>query len=225
MTLANGPAKARLTMLHPANAAIREETGLAPGAPDQKVKYLALSPSAKAREQKFIVAIVPQPADAAAAPPSVEPLAEPGALGVRVRSQGRVTEVYLNLNSDGRRMHLNSNSMIGGWETDAYLLALTRRASAGPTVAAAGVEGVARYFAVGCSYLRRGGQIAIDALSKVTAAIEPGRNVEVLLDGQPGVEVALAAFEKPAAVRVNGRPMTFAYESDRHTIRFRRERP
>ncbi len=121
VTLANGPAKARVTMLHPANPVVREEAGLAAGSPDQKVKYLALSTPGKPREQKLIVAIVPQPADAAAAPPTVESLSGPEALGVRVRSGERVTEVYLNLNSDGRRMHLNSNNVIGGWETDAYL--------------------------------------------------------------------------------------------------------
>jgi len=168
--LVNGPARARLIMLHPADPVLGEEDGLAADAPDRKVKYLKLTTPAKAREQKFIVAILPQLAASASPLPKVELLREANALGVRVTGPQRITEVYLNLQADGRRMHLNSNNMIAGWETDAYLVALTRPATAGP----AGVANVGRYFIAAGSYLRREGQGVFDSLTKATAVFQTG---------------------------------------------------
>jgi len=177
--LSNGAARASLKMLHPSNPVISEEIGLAADAPDKKVKYLRLSTPANAREQKFIVAIVLQTNDITASSPNVELLQETNALGARITSKDKITDVYLNLMADGRRMHANSNNTIRGWETDAYLLAMTR-----PAGAPADIENATRYFVVGCSYLRRNGQSALDSLSKVTAIFQPGENIEVLLHGQ-----------------------------------------
>jgi hypothetical protein len=52
-------------------------------------------------------------------------------------------------------MHENSNQTIAGWETDAYLLAVTRAPGE-----------ATRYFAACASYLRRGGRVLLDSLTK-----------------------------------------------------------
>jgi hypothetical protein len=213
--LSNGAAKASLKILHPSNPVITEEIGLAADAPDKKVKYLKLSTPANTREQKFIVAIVPRPNGVATFLPTVELLQERNALGARVTNKHKITDVYLNLQSDGRRMHVNSNNTINGWETDAYLLAMTR--PAGP---AADIKNVTRYFVVGCSYLRRNGQSALDSLSKVTAVFQPGKNVEALLHGQRHVEMAIVDLQKAAMLRVNNQTTPFKHDPDQRTLHF-----
>ncbi|MGH8692812.1 MAG: heparinase II/III family protein [Burkholderiales bacterium] len=214
----NGPARARVKMLFPEAPVIREEEGLAEKEPNRKVNYLAFSTSADAREQKFIVAIVPQP-PGNAAPPTVELLREPDALGVRVRGQGQITDVYLNLLADGRRTNQNSGNTIAGWETDAYLLALTRPAGS----AAATPENVTRYFVSAASYLRCKGQVVFHSLSKVEAAFAPGDNPEVLLEGQQRIEATLLSRQKPARLLVNGKPTLFERQPDQRTVRFRHD--
>ena len=181
--LANGKARAEIRFLFPDRTEAREERGLAPGSPDQSVSYLAFSPAIPAREQKFIVAIVPDREDRQAPLPSLEPLRGPEMIGVRIRHGQQVTSVYLNLQADGRRMHLNSNNVIEGWDTDAYLVVITRPASAEPGDAGA----VTRYFVACGSYLRSQGTVVLDSLSKVDAVWRPGKPTEVVIGGQANI--------------------------------------
>ncbi len=216
----NGPAKARVTMLFPEDPRVHEEQGLAAYDPEKKAAYLALSTKDASREQKFIVAIVPQPRDAAAPLPKVELLREPLALGVRVHRGDRITDVYLNLQSDGRLMHRNSINTIAGWETDAYLLALTRPAHS----AAANLDAVTRYFVSAASYLRKDGQTVLDSLSKVNAVFQPGEQMELLLDGQAKIDAKILSLREPAALQLNGHPTRFEYDSNLKVLRVRSAR-
>ncbi|MGH7944635.1 MAG: heparinase II/III family protein [Opitutaceae bacterium] len=213
----NGEAKASVKMLFPADPLIREEDGFAQNDPDRKVTYLAFATAAAALEQKFIVAIVPQPADGSPLAPKLELLREPLALGVRVRHGNTITDVYLNLQADGRRMHLNSNNTIAGWETDAYLFAVTRPAAS----AAATPENVTRYFVSAASYLRKDGQTVLHSLSKLEAVFQPGAQMEVLLEGQKRIAATLFSPGKPAALSVNGKAALFEHRPKERTIRFR----
>ena len=213
----NGQAKAVVKMLFPTDPIIHEEEGLAHNQPDIKVKYLAFATAAAAREQKFIVAVVPQPAEAGGPAPKLELLRSEDWLGVRMRSEQQITDVYLNLRADGRRMHRNSNHTIEGWETDAYLLALTRPAGSATTTP----ENVTRYFVSAGSYLRRDGQVVLHAVSKANAVFEPGAKMEVLIEGQKRLEATLFSPRKPVTLLVNGRPALFEHQPGQHTIRFR----
>ncbi len=215
----NGQAKANVKMLFPADPAIREEEGLAHNQPDVKVTYLAFATADTAREQKFIVAVAPQPAAAADPVPKLELLRGEDLLGVRVRSEREITDVYLNLRADGRRMHLNSNHTIEGWETDAYLLALTRPAGSATSTP----ENVTRYFVSAASYLRREGQVILHAVSKASAIIQPGAKMEVLIEGQKRIDATLFSPQKPATLLVNGQPAPFDHQPGQNTIRFRHD--
>ncbi|MGH7957186.1 MAG: hypothetical protein ACREH8_09250, partial [Opitutaceae bacterium] len=213
----NGAARAQVKMLFPENPEIREENGLNHNEPDVPVKFLACSNRTPAREQKFITVVTPVPRDGATRLPTVELLRETNALGVRVRRQNQITDVYLNLQADGRRMHLNSNNTIAGWETDAYLFALTRPAAAG----SASMENVTRYFVSAGSYLRRGGRVVLDSVSKVDALFRPGAEIDLHLNGQDTIDLAISADAKPARVNINGKPTSFRYTPDEKLARCR----
>lgn len=210
--LSNGPARAIFSMLHPPNPVVVRETGPALDDPDKSVDYLRLSAPDLGREQKFISVILPE---SGASSPQVTLLSGPDALGVRISTGEQVTEVYLNLLSDGRRMHLNSNNVIDGWETDAYLFGLTH-----PAGGRAAIENVTRYFLVGCSYVRRDGHPVLDSLSKVNAVFRPGKNIEMLLDGQPRMAIGLHNSAKPATLCVNGKAVPFNYIDRSQTLFF-----
>ncbi len=215
----NGPALARVTMLFPPEPVVREKAGLAPGRPDEPTTYLAFSPPEPAREQKFLVAIVPQPVDRAADVPQVELLREPGVVGARVRTRTEVTDVYLNLEADGRRMHFNSHQSIAGWDTDAYMLGLTRSVDE----ATANPENVSRYFVVFGSYLRHRGVAILDCFSKFTAVHRPGVDAEVVVHSQPGAELSFFVGARPRSLRVNGAETEFAYDASKSAISFVRQ--
>jgi len=138
-------------------------------------------------------------------------------IGVRLKQQGEVTDVYLNLQADGRRMHVNSNNVIDGWDTDAYLLALTRPAGARES----DPDTVTRYFVACGSYLRQGGRPVLDSLSKVDAVWRPGARTEILISGQDDIEAAVGANRRPESLTVNGKPAEFRFSAGRQLAAFR----
>ncbi|MGH9666068.1 MAG: hypothetical protein ACRD9L_16715, partial [Bryobacteraceae bacterium] len=181
VALTNGSARARIQFLEPADLEARELQGLAEHDPDRKIPYLAFRTRQPARVQKFITAILPYPADASQGAATVQsaPAGE-NSLGVRIERGSMVTDVYLNLQADGRRMHQNSNTAIAGWETDAYLLGWTR-----PRERVDDPQAVSRFFVSCASYLRREGRIYLDSLSKVEAVWQPGKPATAQVIGQP----------------------------------------
>ncbi|MGH9847029.1 MAG: hypothetical protein ACREEM_50680, partial [Blastocatellia bacterium] len=109
---------------------------------------------------------------------------------------------------------------IEGWETDAYLLALTRPAGS----ATATPENVTRYFVSAASYLRRDGQVVLHAVSKANAiftAGQPGAKLEVLIEGQKRLEATLFSPRNPVTLLVNGKAAPFEHQPKERTIRFR----
>jgi len=114
-------------------------------------------------------------------------------------------------------MHVNSNNVMDGWETDAYLLALTRPASA-----AGGDPDQITRCVVSCgSYLRRDATILLDSLSKVDALFRSGRKTEVWLRGQNVMELALRCPDRPDALVVNDHAEAFTYDAKERLVRFR----
>ncbi len=57
--------------------------------------------------------------------PEIERRKGDGWIGVRIKSHGKITDVYINQLADGRLMHMNSWINPDGWNTDAYITALT----------------------------------------------------------------------------------------------------
>jgi hypothetical protein len=238
--LENDRAKAEVRFLYPSKLAVREDEGLADHRPDQKLKYLVFSAESGFRDQKIVTAIIPHPVDGSSATPVVELLGsrDSGAdvqavrgaaagrrpissgldqIGVRIRHGGDITDVYLNINADGRRMHVNTDNTLGGWDTDAYLLALTRSASS----AEAEPDNVSRCFVACGSYLRKRGKVVLSSLSKIDAAVCPGRAPEIAVRSPEAVDGEILASSGTNSVRVNGAAVPARYDSRRQLASFR----
>ena len=165
LILSNEDAKVVVRPLFPPGMQVVEKEGLRDHNPDRKVTYLAFSPEGKMREAKFVVALVPMRKTDVGLMPRDRITTDNNAIGVRIRDDKTITDVWLNLMADGRRMHRNSNNVIEGWDTDAYLLALTRPVGADES----DPDSVTRCFVACGSYLRKNGKVTLHSLSKVDA--------------------------------------------------------
>lgn len=218
LRLVNGETcQALVQPLFPENMELVPKKGLKDHDPDTEVEYLAFTPRESLREAKFMMAIIPIPPDATQPKPVLTKWQGDEALGVRIRTADQITDVYLNLRADGRKMHRNSCQVLEGWETDAYLLAITRSADADSK----DLEAVERVFMASGSYVRREGRVLVDALSKVFAVFAPGQeNLEVAMSGQPLVKLALHTPVRPRRVLVNGVVVQSRYEDQTGLVRF-----
>lgn len=101
-------------------------------------------------------------------------------IGVRVKNNGKITDIFINQQADGRLMHLNSWIYPDGWETDAYMLAVSY--PEGKTAREA--EDI---FICHGSKLKRDGKLWFSSLAKQTLAGKNlgKRNQEIKVVGQP----------------------------------------
>ncbi|MBW7991842.1 MAG: hypothetical protein FVQ84_17740 [Planctomycetes bacterium] len=169
--LSNGDARAVVLPLFPEEINVTEKKGLKDHDPDTEVTYLALSPEEVGRENKFITAVLPLDHGDKEPKVQIERLRANDAIGVRLSEGEMVTDVYLNLQADGRKMHRNSCNIIDGWDTDAYMFAVTRPKGADKN----DPDSVVRYFVACGSYLRRDGKVVLDSLSKVYTVFVPNK--------------------------------------------------
>jgi hypothetical protein len=219
LLVANGNrSQARVYPLFPEHQVVTEKEGLKDHEPDTKVTYLSLGPTNLCREIKFVTAIVPLPVDPNESIPVITPFQGPEFLGVTLRSRDRVTDVFLNLRADGRKMHRNSCHVLRGWETDAYLLGLTRSITADPN----NPQAVERCFVACGSYVRNQGQVLLDSLSKLYAAFTIRQTAgEAALSGQPVLAAALWNPQPPQSWRLNGAPAVWTYDPKSRMVHLR----
>lgn len=195
----NGEASVDVTHLFPQDLVIQEKEGLADHAPDTKVTYLSFETSESVAEAKFITAAIPVEPEKPL--PVVTALEGHEMLGVRIRLGGKQTDVYLNLRADGRIMHQNCIRKLHGWETDAYLLAITRPEGADED----DWTNVERCFIGYGSVLRHSGHTLFASLSRATACLELSpAEVSVALRGQPYLRAEVRPAVIPQRVKVEG---------------------
>jgi hypothetical protein len=218
LVLSNEGAKVTVRPLFPQGMQVVEKEGLKDHDPDKKVTYLALSPEGTMREAKFVVAIAPMRNTEGDHTPRIEPLTADNAIGARIRGDKAVTDVWLNLMADGRRMHRNSNNIIDSWDTDAYLIALTRPADAGES----DPDSITRCFVACGSYLRKSGKVTLHSLSKTDAVFTcQDPEMRIAVHGQPVTTVSIRATAKPHSVSLNGHQVDSAYDAQNKTITIR----
>jgi len=146
--------------------------------------------------------------------PLIERLEGVNYIGVRITQEGKTTDVYFNLLADGRLMHRNSNNTINGWETDAYIMAVTY-----PEKQAGTPLNATEYFISNGSYLRKDDKIILHSLSKVFMhAKTEGNTAEVILQGQPTMHVSLLLKDKPARLLLNSRNTKLQLKADNKTM-------
>ena len=191
-----------------------EKTGLKDHEPKTPMKYFAFAPAELTRRTQFITAIIPVPAGNVPRP-KIERFRTLDVNGVRITQDGTVTEVILNLLADGRIRHRNANLVHNGWETDAYLLALTWPDGAN----LADPDAATRIFVADGSYLRRDGKVVLDSLSKVFLSSTRKRGaLDVILQGQPVINALLRSPAPPAQLTVNGRSVTPDFRADAQAV-------
>ncbi len=137
-------------------------------------------------------------------------------IGLRVWNQGKVTDLYINQLADGRLMHSNSWIEADGWQTDAYLFAVTYDEGTDPAEAD-------EFFVGYGSALRRGGESYFSSLSKLFVVRQQnGRSLDLWMDGQPRMNATLRAAKQPASLRVNGERFHVAYEEGQLRLKIRK---
>jgi hypothetical protein len=214
--LSNGTqAGAIFRPLFPKGMAVVRKKGLKDHKPDTEVEYLALVPKEKNREMKFITAILPLGQSVKSSTEDIELLEGDEMLGVRISRSKKVTEVFLNLRADGRRMHRNSNKIINEWDTDAYLFGTTRSAGSSDDP-----DSISRGFVICGSYLRKNEKIVLDSLSKVYSvfAAENGK-LDIALSGQPVVNCQIRSKDRPTKTTVNGQVITGRWNESKKMVK------
>ena len=197
---------------YPENMRLEEKQGLT--GKREPVTYYGFAPADLTRRTKFITALLPVTEGVDL--PEIERLKGIEHIGLRVRQKGTVTDIYMNLEADGRVRHRNANlEMPNGWETDAYLLAMTYPEGANPN----DPDAITRTLVIDGSYLRREGKLVLDSLSKVyLCATKDGDKLDVQLQGQPVINALLRATKKPAAVQLNGQLVEPTYNKDAKSL-------
>lgn len=205
--IVNGPAGATVKMIEPREWQLVEERGFVERKPTVEKTYLRFSTKAPAVDAKFVTAIV---LSGEGEEPVIERLNAPDALGVRIVDGGIVTEVWFNLLADGRRMNENSLNRLGGWETDAAVLAFS-----GPQLDRSSGEAVPAHclWAHG-STLRKDGLVAWDSLAKVDAIADRDTSVDLRVEStSPGLGHLYVGATAPAVFRLNGKSATFTHDA------------
>ncbi len=200
---------------YPEKMRLVEKNGFKDHEPDVKQPYVAFAPPELARRMKFITAITLVTEANQKNLPQLERLSAKNMIGVRVRQGGATTDIFLNLLADGSIRHRNANNTLGGWETDAYLLALTHADGAD----LANADTASRIFVADGSYLRRDGKVVLDSLSKVFMTAEKaGDALDVQLQGQPVIDAVWHVAKKPSVLRVNGQRVEAPYDAASETL-------
>lgn len=184
-------------------------------------KYFGFAPAELTRRTKFITAILPVKEGVPL--PGIERLKGVDHIGVRVRQNGTVTDLYVNLKADGSIRHRNANLVLpNGWETDSYLLGMTYPEGADPN----DPDAITRYLVIDGSYVRRDGKVVLDSLSKVyLVATKHGAALDVLLQGQPVINADFRAVPKPGTVTLNRQRIDAPYSETNRAVTLSIHRP
>ncbi|MNC30889.1 hypothetical protein D3C75_791910 [compost metagenome] len=197
----NGDASLTVLSLFPAEIHVEEEIGLVDHNPDQKVNYFTLTTDGEERSVKYLNAILPHDPYGVMPLPLVSAKEGDEWIGAQIIHAGEHTDVYYNLRADGRVMHRNSIKTIDGWETDAYLLAITRKEGADPS----NLSAIERVFIGYGSFLRRDGAVCYSSLSKTTAVFSWEESaLRISISGQPTGKAEIMPFKTTTAVILNG---------------------
>ncbi|HLP05558.1 MAG TPA: heparinase II/III family protein, partial [Paludibacter sp.] len=145
--------------------------------------------------------------------PKMEKIDGKNWIGLRVRNKGKVTDIIINQLADTKIMHSNSWIWAEGWETDAYLMAVSYPENGKP-------ENASEIFVAYGSALRRNNQPYVSSLSKLFAIMkrENGK-VEINLQGQPLMNASFYSETKPSALFLNGEKSEVNYENKQLKIR------
>lgn len=151
----NGVSKARLISHSPENMTVSEKSGHLDHAEEVDVPFIELSTTDEKRTHLLINTIE---LDYDLHSVSYKKLESKNASGLLISEAETEREIWFNHMADGHIMHDNANNVISGFDTDAYMLVITRNKT----------DGTERVLMVCGSYLRRGGKVYISSNIKKT---------------------------------------------------------
>jgi hypothetical protein len=135
-------------------------------------------------------------------------------IGLQIKWNGKVTDLYINQLADGRLMHINSWIEADGWTTDAYMFAVTYPEGK----SAADAE---RLFMFSGSSLRRGDDVWFSSLAKLNfIAATNGSTMDLQLNGQPQFRFGIKPFGSAVkSINLNGSKTNTTKENNLFTIK------
>ncbi|WP_347840421.1 heparinase II/III family protein [uncultured Draconibacterium sp.] len=202
----------------PEQMTLEERWGWEDHHPENKVPYWSVSHFEETLRTKFVTAIVLKNDKNKDDLPLVERFEGKDFLGVRITQNNETTEVYFNLLADGRLKHRNSIINMNGWDTDAYLMALTFKEGTDRS----DVKNIADLFVTHGSYIRRDGQVLVHALSKYTAHVKDfGNQPELHFQGQQNIDFQVYYRSSASVVLVNNKHVKSKYNSDLKLIKIK----
>lgn len=118
-------------------------------------------------------------------------------IGLRMKHNGKITDLYINQLADGRLMHMNSWIEADGWNTDAYMFAVSYPEGGDAA------DPYETFIGHGSS-LRRGDDVRFSSLSKLSViAKSEGRRLDIQATGQPRINMGIKG--SPTSLTVNGK--------------------
>lgn len=140
--------------------------------------------------------------------PKIEKIQGKDWIGIRVYNKGKITDLIINQLADGSLMHSNSWIYAEGWETDAYMFAVSYPEGSSPENAS---EIVMAYG----SALRRNGVSYFGSLSKLFIVQKNNNNkTEITIQGQPLINASFYSLNKPKELILNGKKEVILYEKN-----------
>ena len=150
----NGTNRARLISHKPEKMTVCEKDGHADHKENEIQKYIELSTETEQRTHLLIHTIE---LDNDEHSTQYQTLENKNASGLRISENGTEREIWFNHMADGHIMHDNSNNIIAGYDTDAYMLVITREGN------------IEKVLMICGSYLRRDGKVYLSSFIKKTA--------------------------------------------------------
>lgn len=153
----NGTSKARL-ISHRPEMVYSEKYGHPEHAENEDMLYAELSTADKERTHLLINTIELDPDEN---PVTFKKLESKNASGISIEEKNCIREIWFNHMADGHIMHDNSNNIIGGFDTDAYMLMITRNRN----------DDRVRVLMICGSYLRTDNRALVSSFIKITKEI------------------------------------------------------
>jgi hypothetical protein len=145
--------------------------------------------------------------------PKMEKIEGKDWIGLRIRNKGKITDLYINQLADGKVMHLNSWIWVDGWDTDAYMFAVTYDENAKPSNAK-------DIFIAYGSALRRDGISYFSSLSKLFVVQQSsGKEAHITVQGQPLMNATFYSPLKPTSLIINGVKSELNYDNQKISVK------
>ena len=173
-----------------------------------KDSYYSFHLPAKTDRVKGVTAIILKDTPGEKQLPRMEKREGKDWIGLRIRNEGKVTDLYINQLADGRLMHSNSWIEADGWQTDAYMFAVTYEEGTD-------VADSKDFFICHGSALRRGEVSYFSSLSKLfVIRKEENKKLNLWIEGQPKIHATFGNMKRPVALEVNGKVLPVDYEHE-----------